>query len=36
VAELVGNTAKTIAKYYNHLDQKKNRLREAARQAVGC
>jgi integrase len=35
VAELVGNTPKTIAKYYNHLSQKKDALREAARRAVG-
>jgi integrase len=34
IAELVGNTAKTISRYYNHLDQKKNTLREAARLAV--
>lgn len=31
VAELVGNTPKTIAKYYSHLESKKNTLREAAR-----
>ena len=36
VAELVGNTPKTIAKYYSHLESKKNTLREAARRAVGC
>jgi integrase len=35
VAELVGNTPKTIAKYYSHLESKKNTLREAARRAVG-
>jgi integrase len=35
VAELVGNTPQTIAKYYNHLSQKKDALREAARRAVG-
>jgi integrase len=35
VAELVGNTPKTIAKYYSHLEAKKNTLREAARKAVG-
>lgn len=34
VAELVGNTPKTIAKYYSHLESKKNTLREAARRAV--
>jgi integrase len=37
LAELVGNTPKTIAKYYSHLESKKSALREAARQAVsGC
>jgi integrase len=36
VAELVGNTPKTISRYYSHLDQKKNTLREAAKKAVGC
>jgi integrase len=35
VAELVGNTPRTVAKYYSHLEQKKNLLREAARKAVG-
>src|SRR5262249_8480657 len=30
VAELVGNTPRTIAKYYSHLESKKNTLREAA------
>jgi integrase len=35
VAELVGNTPKTIAKYYSHLESKKNTLRDAARRAVG-
>jgi integrase len=35
IAELVGNTAKTISRYYNHLDQKKNTLKEAAKLAVG-
>ena len=35
VAELVGNTPKTVAKYYSHLESKKNTLREAARKAVG-
>jgi integrase len=35
VAELVGNTPKTISRYYSHLDQKKNTLRDAARLAVG-
>jgi integrase len=35
VAELVGNTPKTIARYYSHLDQKKNTMRDAARIAVG-
>jgi integrase len=34
VAELVGNSPKTIAKYYSHLESKKNTLREAARKAV--
>lgn len=35
VAELVGNTPKTISKYYNHLESKRNTLREAARRALG-
>jgi integrase len=35
VAELVGNSPKTIAKYYSHLESKRNTLREAARKAVG-
>jgi integrase len=35
VAELVGNSPKTIAKYYTHLESKKNTLRDAARKAVG-
>jgi integrase len=35
VAELVGNTPKTIAKYYSHLESKRNTLRDAARRAVG-
>ena len=30
VAELVGNTPKTIAKYYSHLESKKNTLRSRA------
>jgi integrase len=34
VAELVGNTPKTIAKYYSHLESKKKTLREAAQKAV--
>ena len=35
VAELVGNSPKTIAKYYSHLESKRNTLRESARKAVG-
>src|SRR5262249_51411570 len=35
VAELCGNTSKTIGKYYNLLSEKKDALREAARRAVG-
>jgi hypothetical protein len=35
VAELVGNTARTIERYYSHIDQHKHTLREAARLAVG-
>lgn len=35
VAELVGNTPKTISRYYSHLDQKKNTMRDAAKLAVG-
>lgn len=35
VAELVGNSPATIHKYYSHLDQKGDVLREAMRQAVG-
>lgn len=35
VAELVGNTPKTIAKYYSHLEAKKDTLRAAAKKAVG-
>jgi integrase len=34
VAELVGNTARTIERYYQHLDQKKDVLRDAAKKAV--
>ena len=34
VAELVGNTPKTIAKYYSHLESKKDTLRAAAKRAV--
>jgi integrase len=34
VAELVGNSTRTIERYYQHLDQKKDVLREAARRAV--
>lgn len=34
VAELVGNSAKTIEKYYDHLDQKKTALKAAALRAV--
>lgn len=35
VAELVGNSPSTIHRYYSHLDQKQDVLREAARRAVG-
>jgi integrase len=35
VAELVGNSPATIHKYYSHLDQKGDVLREAARRAAG-
>jgi len=35
VAELVGNSAKTIEKYYNHLSQKRTALKQAALVAVG-
>ena len=35
VAELVGNSAKTIEKYYNHLSQKRDSLKAAALRAVG-
>jgi site-specific recombinase XerD len=34
VAELVGNSPRTIVKYYSHLEQRKDALREAARRAV--
>lgn len=34
VAESVGSSAKTIEKYYDHLDQKKTALKEAALRAV--
>jgi integrase len=34
VAELVGNSVRTIMKYYNHLSQRKDTLRDAAKQAV--
>jgi integrase len=34
VAELVGNSPATIAKYYSHLDQRRDVLRAAARRAV--
>jgi integrase len=34
VAQLVGNSALTISKYYSHLDQKRDFLRAAAQQAV--
>ena len=36
VAELVGNTPKTIYQFYAHLDQRKDTLREAARRAIGA
>ncbi|QEL14730.1 tyrosine-type recombinase/integrase [Limnoglobus roseus] len=35
VAELVGNSPATISKYYSHLDQKGDTLREAAKRAAG-
>jgi integrase len=35
VAELVGNSARTISKYYAHLEQRQDVLREAARRAIG-
>ena len=35
VAELVGNSPSTIHRYYSHLDQKHDVLRDAARRAVG-
>jgi len=34
VAELVGSSVRTIHRYYSHVDQKKDALREAARKAV--
>jgi integrase len=34
VAELVGNSARTVSKYYAHLEQKKDLLRDAAARAV--
>lgn len=34
VAELVGNSVKTIEKYYDHLDQKKDVLKDAAKKAM--
>lgn len=34
LAELCGNTPKTITKYYSHLDKMKDALREAARRAT--
>jgi integrase len=34
VAELVGNSAKTISKYYDHLSQKRDAMKEAALKAV--
>ncbi len=34
VAELVGNSPRTIEKYYDHLDQKLDTMKEAARKAV--
>jgi len=35
VAELCGNTAKTVAKCHAHLESKEDTLREMARRAVG-
>ncbi len=35
VAELCGNSPSTVAKYYSHLESKKDTLREMARRAVG-
>jgi hypothetical protein len=34
VAELCGNSVRTIMRYYCHLDAEKNALREAAMKAV--
>jgi integrase len=34
VAELVGNSARTISKYYAHLEQRQDVLRDAARRAI--
>ena len=35
VAELMGNTPAIVAKYYRHLKQKADALRDAARRAIG-
>ncbi len=35
VAELVGNSPQSIAKYYSHLESKREVMKEAARKAVG-
>lgn len=34
VAQLVGSSVRTIHRYYSHVDQKKDALREAARKAI--
>jgi integrase len=35
-ADLYGTSVRTIERYYQHLDQHKDLLREAARKAVGA
>jgi integrase len=35
IGELVGNTARTVSKHYNHLSEKRDALKAAARKAVG-
>jgi integrase len=34
IGRLVGNSARTISRFYEHVDQKKDELREAARKAI--
>jgi integrase len=34
IGRLVGNSARTIARFYDHVEQRKDALREAAKQAV--